>query len=50
MALWLQKGCALLLPDPFTATTLIVPADDPATKVMLFVVEVPDHPAGMLQM
>lgn len=37
---------AALLPQALTATTEIVPEEDPAVVVMEFVLDVPDHPEG----
>lgn len=38
-----------LLPQPLTATTEIVPEEEPAVVVMELVLDVPDHPEGSVQ-
>ena len=41
---------AVLLPQPFVATTVIFPAEAPAVTVMLLVDEVPVQPCGNVQL
>lgn len=40
---------AVLLPQLLTATTEIVPEEEPAVVVMELVLDVPDHPEGSVQ-